>query len=101
MRWERLYPLEPLATPPAGQALPPDVLQSIPSVALFVRQARDVKPDFRLDADNGPTIAELCRRLDGLPLAIELAAARSRALPPGAIRLRRLTAIRGALDICG
>ena len=57
-------------------------------MALFVRQARDVKPDFRLDADNGPTIAELCRRLDGLPLAIELAAARSRALPPGAILAR-------------
>jgi predicted ATPase/DNA-binding CsgD family transcriptional regulator len=88
VRWERLYPLEPLATPPAGRALPPDVLESIPSVALFVRQARDVRPDFRLDADNAPTIAELCRRLDGLPLAIELAAARSRALPPVTILAR-------------
>ena len=74
VRWERLHPV-----PPLGPA---------PAVELFVQRARDVRPDFRLDAENEAAVAEVCRRLDGLPLAIELAAARSRALPPQAILVR-------------
>ncbi len=105
VRWERLYPVPPLglpaapaaaaspAGPPAtagaagGEAAVAAVLES-PAVELFVQRARDVRPDFRLDAENAAAVAEVCRRLDGLPLAIELAAARSRALPPQAIQAR-------------
>jgi predicted ATPase/DNA-binding CsgD family transcriptional regulator/Tfp pilus assembly protein PilF len=83
VRWERLYPVPPLALPAA-----PAAAMESPAVELFVQRARDVRPDFRLDAENAAAVAEVCRRLDGLPLAIELAAARSRALPPQAIRDR-------------
>jgi predicted ATPase len=62
---------------------------SCPSVALLVQRAEKVKPGFRLDASNAATIAAICRRLDGLPLALELAAARVRILEPAAL-LQRL-----------
>src|SRR6185503_18759268 len=64
-------------------------LTTYPSIALFTSRARALVPDFELDRGNARAIAELCRRLDGLPLAIELAAARVRLLPPQAM-LRRL-----------
>jgi predicted ATPase len=54
-------------------------------VTLFVERARAVNPDFSVTDANAPLLAEICRRLDGLPLAIELAAARSRMLPPQAM----------------
>jgi predicted ATPase/class 3 adenylate cyclase len=57
-------------------------LTQLGSVQLFVERARSVKPDFVLTAENAPAVAETCQRLDGLPLAIELAAARVRVLPP-------------------
>ena len=73
VRWERLHPVPPLAPAPA--------------VELFVQRARDVRPDFRLDAENEAAVAEVCRRLDGLPLAIELAA-RAAGRCPQAILVR-------------
>ena len=75
-----------------GLSLPPREAPSEPSASdalrLFVERARDVQPGFTLDASNAATIAEICRRVDGLPLAIELAAARVRLLSPRAILAR-------------
>lgn len=92
VRAEHALWVEPLGLPPAGapsgaEAL--GVLAETPAVALFVDRAQAARSDFRLTADNAPAIAELCRRLEGLPLALELAAARIRTLAPGAM-LRRL-----------
>jgi predicted ATPase/class 3 adenylate cyclase len=72
---ERQYPVPPL---PESEA-----------VMLFVERARAVRPDFELTEETGPIVAEICERLDGLPLAVELAAAWSKVLPPPAL-LRRL-----------
>ena len=76
--------------PPLGLPDPrhlPDLEQftQFESVALFVERAVAVKPDFAVDNANAPAVAEICVRLDGLPLAIELAAARVRVLTPQAI----------------
>ena len=78
LRGEQEFPLGPLPVPDAkgGSAL------EFPSVQLFVQRARAAKPDFHLDEEDTARVAELCRRLDGLPLAIELAAARVRAFSP-------------------
>jgi predicted ATPase/DNA-binding CsgD family transcriptional regulator len=88
LRHERLQPVNPLRTPALNAAADVDALLDVPSVELFVQRARHVQPTFQLTADNAATVAELCRELDGLPLALELAAARSRALPPEAMLAR-------------
>lgn len=85
---EREYAVPPLTVPPLDLPLDPDTVSAYPSVALFVDRASAVKSDFRMTADNARAIAELCVRLDGLPLAIELAAARIKVLPPGAMLAR-------------
>ena len=89
LRGEHDLPVPPLELPDAERLPALEDLESYPSVALFVSRARALAPDFELDRNNAQAVAELCRRLDGLPLAIELAAARVRLLPPQAM-LRRL-----------
>jgi predicted ATPase/class 3 adenylate cyclase/Flp pilus assembly protein TadD len=86
---EQEFPVPPLALPDQ-KALPPlEALTQYEAVRLFVERARAVKADFSLTTKNAAAVAEICARLDGLPLAIELAAARVRILPPQAL-LRRL-----------
>ena len=93
---EQEYPVPPLPLPlPAGPA-PAAELAASPAVALFVDRARAVHPGFTLTPGNAAAVAEICRRLEGLPLAIELAAARTRLLDPGTL-LRRLAASFDAL----
>jgi predicted ATPase/class 3 adenylate cyclase len=94
---EHEFPVPPLPTPATEASVAQ--LAANPAVALFVDRAAAVSPGFRLSAENAATIAEICRRLDGLPLAIELAAARIRILSPAqlAARLeRRLAALGGS-----
>ena len=79
---EREFPVAPLSF--EGPKLVEDA-EAFGAVRLFVERARDVQPDFRLSTETIPAVAEIVRRLDGLPLAIELAAARIKALPPAAI----------------
>jgi predicted ATPase/DNA-binding XRE family transcriptional regulator len=74
VRGEREYTVGPLALDMAVDASSPADLARSPAVRLFVDRVRDVQPDFRLTAVNGPAVVEICRRLDSLPLALELAA---------------------------
>ena len=76
------YRVPLLALPGEERNLDIDRLAQLESIQLFVERAKSARADFALTADNAPAIAETCRRLDGLPLAIELAAARIRVLPP-------------------
>ena len=90
----RLYGEHDVAVPPLAlpdlKHLPPlERLSQYEAVRLFIERAQAVKPDFTITHENAPAVAELCTRLDGLPLAIELAAARVRFLPPHAL-LERL-----------
>jgi predicted ATPase len=96
LRAEREYPVPPLALPAVTAGLPTAELAASPAVALFVDRARAVRPDFALTEANAAAVVEICRRLEGLPLAIELAAARTRLLDPGAL-LDRLAASLDAL----
>jgi non-specific serine/threonine protein kinase len=89
VRAEHLLPVPPLAVPAAG-VQPLETLARTEAVALFVRQARAISPAFALTEANAAAVAAICRRLDGLPLAIELAAAWTRLLPPAAL-LERLS----------
>jgi predicted ATPase len=88
LRGEHEFPVHPLPVPPAGAGRDPAELQRYASVGLFVERAHAVAPGFELTAANAGAVAEICRRLDGLPLAIELAAARARLLPPEALAAR-------------
>jgi predicted ATPase len=77
---EKKYSLPPLPLPEAGENATVAALAQSAAVRLFVDRAAAAQPSFRVTAENGPAIAEICRRLDGIPLALELAAARARSL---------------------
>lgn len=77
---EREFPVRPLPIPGEGET--PEALGIFESVRLFVDRAQAVKPDFQVTNSNAPAVAELCNRLEGIPLAIELAAARAQVLSP-------------------
>jgi predicted ATPase/transcriptional regulator with XRE-family HTH domain len=82
---EQVYPVPPLALA-SPQHLPPlDVLGHLPAVRLFVERVQAVKPDFALTPENAQAVAQICVQLDGLPLAIELAATRAAILPVQAL----------------
>jgi len=74
VRGEREYAVEPLALEAAVDVMPPGDVACSPAVRLFVERVRDVQPDFLLTVANGPAVTAICRRLDALPLALELAA---------------------------
>ncbi len=76
------YMVDPLALPALGRLPPPEELARFPAVALFLDRATMVAPDFRLIADNAVVVAGICSRLDGVPLALQLAAARLKLLSP-------------------
>ena len=85
---EHEFPLPPLALPDSRSMPPVEVLSQYPAVALFVQRAVAAKPDFELNHENALAVTEICARLDGLPLAIELAAARVKVLSPSSMRAR-------------
>src|SRR5262249_30816205 len=88
LRGEREYAVPPMTVP--GRSAPdrPDELIQFEGVALFMQRAVEVAPNFALNRENARGVAEICRRLDGLPLAIEHAAARVKVLSPEAILSR-------------
>jgi len=100
---EHEFPVPPLALPDPRSIPSVEVLSQYPAVALFVQRAVAAKPDFELNRENAPAVTEICARLDGLPLAIELAAARIKVLSPSSMltrlasRLQLLTG--GARDL--
>jgi non-specific serine/threonine protein kinase len=85
---EHVSVVPPLALPDLARSPSPDRLGESPAVRLFVARARAVDPAFALTRENALAVARICQRLDGLPLAIELAAARSSHLPPAALLAR-------------
>lgn len=103
VRGEQEFPVPPLSAPDPAQQLPAEVLSRYAAVELFVQRAANIRPDFALAADDAPAVARICHQLDGLPLAIELAAAQTRLFSTQALlarlgsRLKLLTG--GARDL--
>ncbi len=98
---EREYPVPPLAVPDPRKPGSPESLSQFEAVALFIERAVSVKPSFAVTNENAPAVAEISARLDGLPLAIELAAARISVLTPQAMLTRlghRLSLLSGGLQ---
>jgi predicted ATPase/DNA-binding XRE family transcriptional regulator len=101
VRWEHVYPVPPFEIPDPERWLSPGELELVPSVALFADRARAASPSFALGPNNASAIAALTARLDGLPLAIEIAAARHVSLPPAVLLEQldhRLDLLRGPRD---
>jgi predicted ATPase len=92
---EQEFQVPPLALPEPGQLSSVETLSQYPAVALFLQRARAAKPDFALTEETVRTVAEICARLDGLPLAIELAAARIKLFSP----VEMLTRLRARLQL--
>jgi predicted ATPase/DNA-binding XRE family transcriptional regulator len=88
LRRERQYPVKPLAVPDPSTVPVPELLAQCPAVALFVDRAKAVNPDFELTEPNAVPVAKICTRLGGLPLAMELVAARTKLLSPEALLAR-------------
>jgi predicted ATPase/class 3 adenylate cyclase len=88
VRGEQEYPVPPLGLPDVRNLPPIAALSTYDAVALFIQRARAVRPDFAVTNENAPAVAAICARLDGLPLAIELAAARAKVFTPEAILAR-------------
>jgi predicted ATPase len=98
LRGEQEFPLAPLPLPPDGAAQGCDELVEYPATALFLERARAIRPELAVDREAALAIASICRHLDGLPLAIELAAAQVRLFSPTALLERlgqRLDALAG------
>jgi len=95
LRWEHDHPVLPLELPADESFGLPGAVEASPAVELFVEAVRRVQPAFRVDDENASVVAEICRRLDGLPLALELAAARMRLLSPADL----LDRLRAGLDV--
>jgi predicted ATPase len=85
---EHEFPVPPLALPDARAKSPVEALSQYPALALFAQRAIAAKPDFELNEENASAVMEICARLDGLPLAIELAAARVKFLSVSSMRTR-------------
>ncbi|MFQ6114946.1 MAG: protein kinase, partial [bacterium] len=85
---EHEFPVGPLNYPESKAIPAGEVLSSYEAIDLFVQRAQAIKPDFSLSSENAAAIIEICNRLDGLPLAIELAAARTKLFSPQAIQKR-------------
>ncbi len=85
---ETTYPVPPLALPEPGRAVTVHALAQYEAVRLFIERAIAVQPSFSVTNENAPAVAQICTRLDGVPLAIELAAARIRHLSPDQISSR-------------
>ena len=103
LRAEQEYPVPPLPMPADPATMPVQELAAWPAVALFVDRARAVRRGFALTEANAAAVVALCRRLEGLPLAIELAAARTRLLDPEVLLRRLATSLdalgQGAVDL--
>jgi transcriptional regulator with XRE-family HTH domain len=85
LSFEYEFPVDPLALPDKqdlGRFGPVELIAAYPGIALFAARAKAVKPDFSISQDNMQAVVEICRKVDGLPLALELAAARIRTYPP-------------------
>ena len=100
---EHVYIISPLALPDLAHLPGPAELSQNEAVALFIQRAQASKPDFQLTSDNAPAVAAICTHLDGLPLAIELAAARSKYFSPQTLltqlEQRLVVLTRGARDL--
>ncbi|HZC41821.1 MAG TPA: helix-turn-helix domain-containing protein, partial [Streptosporangiaceae bacterium] len=103
LRGEHQFPVPPLELPSGADEVSPQLLARWPATALFWERALAVRPDLQLDVPAAALVAEICRKLDGLPLAIELAAARIRHLPLAAVRDQLTDRLRllvgGTLDL--
>jgi predicted ATPase/Tfp pilus assembly protein PilF len=103
VRGEQEFPLRPLALPDLAALPPVEQLAQVPSVALLLARAQAVVPSFALTATNASALAAICHRLDGLPLALELAAVRLKLFSPQALlaqlEQRRLSLADGAHDL--